>query len=385
MVATPPPPRSADAIVQALDRKRKQLDKEIADFKAKKEKEYADYEEELRKTVDVGTNSDTIAPPGKGVATRQSEGQKTKEKATSKLGSSQQTAADKNSSKSATPTEERDLELRSLFTPSYLPLLEDPQRDSRKQSKSSSRSPKSKPDLAPSPLPHSFTLPSTTYSAPSPPTKAPSLPASVSRPSLADRRSSSKSDTSVTSPGLRSSMRQPKSPQQEAQKDKKHVLFSIDNMVISPSSSPVLQRHRPLGSSASTPRSGVGDDDDDDDDLRFGARGDFQTQFTRVTPPSSYSTTSPLSQSMARNYQNLVEPTGVTSPSPADEEDFAMNAGSDPLFEFDEEVQSLPDDAGERGRRTSTEDSDNEAPGGTQSPHVGSLPIEIRWPGRRGS
>ena len=115
---------------------------------------------------------------------------------------------------------------QAIRTPSYLPLLDAAPRSPR----TATNQPPASIDAQ---LSSSATLPTTTFSPLGSPQQRPLISTSAPRPdALHIRRSSSRSDIS-----LRSSMRGPKSP-----KSPKHVLFSIDNVVMSPSTSPEIVR-----------------------------------------------------------------------------------------------------------------------------------------------
>lgn len=269
--------RNGIPIVEALDRKRKSLESEILHFQALKEEEFRDYERELQlahkhdegQSIPNTSHGDGITAPGSGTP---SGGVGLIQKAINgnKVGGTSDTSAkhhydqfnandvglsgEKGAERRGvenhqpglrSPTSSFDgkLDFRDLFTPNFLPLLDTPPRYPKQLGGSSLllSSPQD-PDLAgharatDTQLSSSATLPATSFSSLHSPLQNTSFSASIPRPTvLQGRRPSSRSDMSITS--LRSSLRQPKSP-----KSPKHVLFSIDNLVLSPSTSPVLQR-----------------------------------------------------------------------------------------------------------------------------------------------
>ena len=270
-------PRNGIPIVEALDRKRKVLESEISHFKALKEEEFRDYERELQlahkqdegQSILNTSHTDEITAPDSGVHTggvgliqNAINGNKGgpmsdtyakhhhDQSNVNSVGLSGKTGGERlgienhqPESRSLTSSFDRTPNFRGLFTSNYLPLLDTPPRYPRQHGGSSLllSSPQD-PNLAShartteTQLSSSATLPATSFSSLHSPPQNSSFSASIPRPTvLQGRRPSSRSDMSITS--LRSSLRQPKSP-----KSPKHVLFSIDNLVLSPSTSPVLRR-----------------------------------------------------------------------------------------------------------------------------------------------
>ena len=319
---------------------------------------------------------------------------------------------------SSRPTDDHGL--RSVFAPSYIALV-DPR--ARPASPPSSTSP-------PKPAPRAFTHPPPHLSTPDSFDGAPPDPALTSTsdpasntlrgattrsltaamtdhtPGGHQRRASS---SPVTGTVLRSSLRRPTSPPRRAGAGApKHVLFNIDNALLSPSSSPLARRdgpgpHRPLRlPPASASRSGkdltgtppggrrpvvvegpgVGPDLEGGDDDDEAAIMIPRISPARIPPPRPL-----LSSPPRRSYKELVEPTTV-GPG-AGGSDVAEPDDSDPLFDFQDES------AGASSAEWEEEDPENESEGeerggkneeeeeGDESPKAGSLPIEIKWPGRR--
>ena len=394
----PEPPRN-HSIKEALSRKRNSLDQEIEQFKALKESEFKAYEEELKTQTEE--NQSTHTPPKengtgpiveRGFKPNGIKSPSTTNESTKPFGeqrssvnntalSQQLSHAEQDHTKSSilSSTEqgsekgEPKMELRSLF-PSFLPLLENP---SNQQITSPSTYSHRRSLSALSNFSSSLTtLPSTTCGGHSPVQSS-----SAPRPSISMRRSSS----SPTGGSLRSSLRQPKSPEQ-GPRETKHVLFSIDNEVMSPSSSPVLRRGEPgrkgkkksivatsarKGASLANPRSQEPSEDDQIPNISIAQ--------PRTASPAPH----------ARSYQDLIEPTLTSPPATLEAEDFGTES-SDPLFDFEDEeakdaVAPTEDDEGDlrQKRRGKTRDREGDSEGLAVSPHAGSLPIEIRWPVRR--
>ncbi|MCJ1465305.1 hypothetical protein MMC07_003922 [Pseudocyphellaria aurata] len=187
-------------IAEMLKGKKEQIDREIANFKAEKEKEYIAFEQSLRAgdremSVQGSVSSSSDA---RDIDKRRGEGFEEFSRAPSSPSS-----------------HDREAEAQGLF---YIPLLDSP-RDSTSTLSSSADLPTSIIGSSSSrPNAHGFSV---------------SLPKEGSLALL--RSSSSRSDTSIAS--LRSSLRDPKLP-----RSPKRVLFSIDNVVVAPSTSPIALR-----------------------------------------------------------------------------------------------------------------------------------------------
>ena len=250
---------SHHGIVRALDQKRRMLDLEIERFVAMKEDEYKQFEKQLRSPTKSERGFDCSSP-------EHVERNTGIQNSTSKLDRSEQPSypvsnrdpstnhsdpplrsltplsypsnlalspSKDNSrppiSETATTPRNRPPSLQGISTPTYLPLLDANPRSPRVLT------PQSSPLSTEVPLSSSATLPATVFSPLISPSQNPPISSSAPRPdSFRNRRSSSRSDIS-----LRSSMRGPKSP-----RSPKHVLFSIDNVVMSPSTSPETERKR---------------------------------------------------------------------------------------------------------------------------------------------
>ena len=397
-----PPPLSDHpqelSVKEALCRKRNSLDLEIEQFKALKESEFRAYEEELRRQTE-GRLSSNVPVKDSGTGPTVERGFKPNgtgrpsatNQTTASFGiqqpsprhtvlSQQLAAASQGPSKDSIPKfdekhqgkKEREMELRSLF-PTFLPLLESTRSNSTPSPSlhSHRRSLSAQSNLSSS----LTTLPSTTYGGHSPVQSS-----SAPRPSLGDRRSSS----SPTAGSLRSSLRQPKSPEQ-GPREAKHVLFSIDNVVMSPSSSPVLQRGRPGKKSKKSTAMANAQKGPNVDKSKT-----TEAQEAASIPPIDKSKPKPPTTSTTphpRSYQELIEPTVTTSAESSSVDEFG--AGSDdPLFDLEDDAKGAPpieDDDGDfhQADRERMKDQAGEA-NLAVNPHAGSLPIEIKWPGRRG-
>ena len=369
--------------LEMLDRKRQQLDREIADFKARKDEEYQRLEQELLEKnagekaeggkdptipeplyqiehptehaeevrTDPGRTKDSVPVTdrtqvlGGRVASSQEphevDSKDVKDMGHGTLILSAQRTSKEQTSRSLTP--DREYEFRGLFTPSYLPLLDSTREELKRESEVRPSSPPKQlvgkgfraRDLT-TPFSSSATLPPAFYPLHSPSSDRP-LSASVPRPrALQERRSSSRSDISITS--LRSSLRDPKQP-----RSPKRVLFAIDNIVVSPSTSPIARRnHAPLP----IPFSGLTDMSEATmwkQGRKDGATQhmEFDFQKSTVSPRhaslgsgSSYNLSSPSSIS---SYRQLLEPT-ITSSAPVDDFEHVSHE-DDALFAFDEDVK----------------------------------------------
>ncbi|KAL8699388.1 MAG: hypothetical protein Q9224_001435, partial [Gallowayella concinna] len=270
-------------LTEALQLRKRQMDREIAEFTAEKEKEFRKFEKRLRsekrdaerlkilqceREVDKANqkrrascdqlairSADDVDATGNGadeikrtrtdgvrfsgamvIPSGDQANQLNKEKKKKKKSANGATSYDQQ------PSHEREVEFQGLFTPTYLPLLsgdhQDRQADvphttsSRPDEIISSDNPvlSSAPAVSDPQAPFSGNAPSTSAHSPHMSSSDPR------KMSMAERRSSSRSDTSVSSrrSSIRDRKQQPRSP--------KRVLFSIDNVVVSPSTSPTMQR-----------------------------------------------------------------------------------------------------------------------------------------------
>ncbi|KAL8963177.1 MAG: hypothetical protein Q9193_000529, partial [Seirophora villosa] len=284
-------------LAEALELRRKQLDREIAEFAADKEKEFRKFEKRLRsekrdterqkilqcerevekanfkrrgsrdqRSAPVEVRNDAVKTADVVFEDSRSNGVRfagaTEIPQENDAGLKRRKASD-GATTEGQPVHEHEVEFQGLFTPIYLPLLGGRRKDAAKEvvdEEGADESPHASavgtPQRADARLPPTAAKPvekpttSTTTTAPTSDTapliRAHSHHLSSSsdqrKPSMSERRSSSRSDTSASS--LRSSLRDPKQP-----RSPKRVLFSIDNVVVSPSTSPVLSRKPSSGAS----------------------------------------------------------------------------------------------------------------------------------------
>jgi hypothetical protein len=407
-----------------LARKRKALDKEIERFMAQKEAEFRKFEKELRGQVDAAAKEGSTivekgfsvgVPLGQSNETAGSKAEAQSLRDTNKGSAVQNSSGGQLDSSFKYTTgynwheskEDRELELRALFTPAFLPLLESSSynydRAHRRSLSTDSRPPKEdKPD--------STKLSSSLTSLGSP------LKSNVNiqpRPGLADRRSSS-SPTGTGRSLRKSSLRQPASPD-HVPRERKHVLFSIDNVVISPSSSPVVTRTADIGDPsvhfADVEEAETGTFQARQNEfLAFSGGGQASITHSKAEKKSKarqrkevdpllmggekaaiplplHPISMPTTTSYSRSYKDLVEPTITTPPEELAKEDFNLTTG-DPLFDADETAPPLDEDEWDTSGKEEEEEGEEKS-GDEQetpiaaSPRVGSIPIEIRWPNRR--
>lgn len=286
---------------------------------------------------------------------------------------------------------EREIEFRGLFTPSYLPLLDHStySQDSgvgrphlkirvKKEDQNASR------QTAISTLAPSASLPASPISSTSP-GSAPPLSASAPRERSSHlRRSSSRSDTSVAS--LRSSLRDPKHP-----RSPKRVLFSIDNLVVSPNTSPTARRAKNV---PHVQHYGFDNVPQGFENIAAGtANKEPQSpdSWSDIALEKNRSNSAPtngklyMSQRFRRslNLKSAASLNGEEAFKPAYIDDGKVD--DDDLFRFDEdigigELEHAKKSSGDSGSDDDAESKNNEPV--SSSPHAGSLPIEIKWPVR---
>ena len=408
-------------ITEALDTKRRQLDQEVADFKAEKEHEYRFFERQLRgKSKENGVQhapqsqrkrgrskpktaaaeadlaqkemaiygqreSDDENPGQKGPAPEKKNLVSTARSRTSPRGSPG--PADR-------PIEalhERESESRELFTPKYL-LMGGTPTDEGSRSKKLLHPRFFSPGDLPAAIQNNGTMLSssaeTVHLPMTSPTLPPTRPLSSSVPPEKPshhRRDSSRSDTSIAS--LRSSLRDPKQP-----RSPKRVLFSIDDTLVSPSSSPIAHRSKPT-----TPLKPVNSLDTTGGVEKFqvvrnqdgNGPAVNRTQSNGVGFSSSSVPTNGWTASLSTFGRAVQSNISKPSASAGRADDFE-NLESDDLFTFDEDMgwagknnpqETDPED--EYDEDVEVDEKKSEDLVTASSPHAGSLPIEIKWPGRR--
>jgi len=451
---------------ERLDRKREQLNTEMADFKKAKEQEYRDYEEHLRDQLRAplrdgetyedfeervrirrhaaqeesmnedgaraknnrrkhrqrntstalatppdsqqkeqingtqSTQNDTVTRSFYGGITSQNDPVLALHDASSTSRSESSPGASAGPPIPASASHDREKEYEGVFTPRFLPLIDTATRSSRSNSdelleasslhpkpSSMARAMQTNPTLR-----HQLSSSAEYHHNPgmtSPPTQ-PARPLSSSVPAEHDgaghHRSSSASRASEASL-RRSSLRnrnasEPRSP--------KKVLFNIDNKVVSPSTSPIAKREKekPRTSKKSVvPETNMYEVVKNKPLKQPAANGAgmLASSLSGVSASATgwTSDVSPLRWAMNGGERK--------KPSP---DDF-VNVGDDTdMFSLDEEMKAEEKTAAEsnvEGKfgKHADEDEEMEMEGAKpltgSSPHAGSLPIEIKWPGRRES
>ena len=412
---------NARQIIDALDKKRKQLDQEIAEFRAKKEREFRAFEQQLR---DKGKEARGLGRAQSGRAVQEKKPSQVSDAATGQAlpaashynghanghGRSMNTAiAGENSSASddmrsshrigetleassstqnpLRPKHEREQEFQGLFTPSYLPLLDSTATADRRSSNEILES----PSFAAARRNSTAMLSSSAENMPpavTSPLARPSRPLSSSVPpeqSLQKRRSLSSSSISVS--GHRSSLRDPNQP-----RSPKRVLFSIDNTVVSPSTSPVAQRSAPVP--LLKPSDTLGDSRGYEKfEVVRNNKEDDPPPFTFGANPQSGSPENSILNSKVNGWNNPPTPfrhvaeASNTSPLVGGEE-FEELGNDDDVFTFDEDMTVGESKKPDEAKGDDDFEDEDVVKGGKDpllagSPHAGSLPIEIKWPGRR--
>ena len=405
-------------ITEALERKRRQLDQEIADFKAGKEHEYREFERQLRDKSRENGQQDALQIQRKRGRSRQktaaAEASSTQKEDANRvqretnIGETSQTgpSLDVEDQIATVPSNrspasfmglpdrpigalhEQEKDFRGLFTPSYLALVGGKHAGEGGRFKRLLQPPSLDSGDVSAARQNTSALLSSSAEVVHPPMASPPLrPLSSSVPPEKPshhRRDSSRSDASIAS--LRSSLRDPKQP-----RSPKRVLFSIDDTLVSPSTSPIAQRSKPATDTMLV--------------TSVDAIGGFE-KFEVVRNQNSDGPAANRPQSNGVGFSSLSAPANLwaaslstfgratelnrskPSPSASGADDFE-HLESDDLFTFDEHI-------GQTGRNKPQEtdlekeyDEDEEVedksedPFTASSPHAGSLPIEIKWPGRR--
>ena len=294
--------------------------------------------------------------------------------------------------------EDREQELRALFTPSFLPLLEDASYRQNHQNSNAESDNTSLELYQPSKKDRSHSdtsqLSSSLTTLPSSNNKLDSdtVSSSQARLGLSERRcSSSPTGTGRT---LRSSLRSP----DHIPKERKHVLFSIDDKVISPSTSPAAARSvakSKKGAKRISPIPFSGPKDFPWPEGKAPKSSDSSESPRPIPIARTQDVTPPLTEYPAtyakKSYKDFVEPTDRTPPAKIAEEDMRIEA-SNPMFgldgpetaeiddfDFNEEEWRPEGRATEKGEEDMIEDTAADI---AASPHAGSLPVEIKWPYR---
>ncbi|KAL8949675.1 MAG: hypothetical protein Q9222_004236 [Ikaeria aurantiellina] len=406
-------------LAEALERRKKQIYREIAEYTAEKEKEFRKFEKRLRsekrdaerqKILQVEREGEKAEQKRRGSrdllavspeATKGDERRGTDENSDGRangvrfLGAVEippddDTGQGRGKSEDQQPFHEREVEFQGLFTPSFMPLLSGNNQE-QEYEKENANPIISRPQAASRPeqkrassaLAVSDTQDCILDSEPL-------TPADPRKMSMSARRSSSRSDTSVSS--LRSSLRDRKQA-----RSPKRVLFSIDNVVVSPSTSPTMQRKL---NSARKNKTSNGSNDlvsqlESTDITQSSREVSGSSSVWRLDPAGKTSRPSltnipTTNDHTAGNGNKPAHPAAwMTSTSPSmggDGFEHIRREEDDDLFAFDEDIkfadkEGEEDNGDEEIRDEDLEKNLEELP--TSSPHAGSLPIEIRWPGRK--
>ena len=428
--------KTENDLICRLDKKRRELDKEIAAFKARKNDEYRLFEKNLKAYyMNIGElpaedeepkmKVESFVKPAERAAVQtpmpqqKEKGEHTEEKENETIGAPSQSvlglhgAASTHRSDSCRggspgPSEsakrkrqphEHERELYGVFTPNYLPLLDSRTREGDRRSSSElleAANLEKKESFTPKRSTAAVLSSSAEYhnqpmSSPPPP---PARPLSASVPqdeSLGHRRASSGPGDPMGN--RRSSLRNPKEP-----RSPKRVLFSINDTVVSPSTSPVAQRSNPITSSKTIRLEGsfhkndsfeiVKGKQDKVSSVDKSATATASGLATSFSSPSSgwSSGISPFRWAYESENRNKTSPL-------VGGDDFEHVDRDDDLFAFDEDLDAVNSRIVKEENTRSPNSADEEAVEDVESqktlvggsPHAGSLPIEIKWPGRSGN
>ena len=390
------------SISQVLQQKRAQLEQEIADFTTKKEDEFRSFEQQylqdFRNGLGLTSRDNGVLRPGTNgqLPDQVRRAPKVALALSSNLERSSQEEADENAvtvdeqdspnhsrtmpslsklpqhvkALSFSQRHERESEFKGLFTPSYLPLLSNSnlgngeKRQYREDEQSGSGSQQNTASLSSSatlPAPHVGFSPS--------PSPARTLTASVPKQPAHHRRKSSRSDISLTS--LRSSLRDPKQP-----RSPKRVLFSLDNIVVSPSTSPVAQRSKISEDTVHSTILNV--------PRPLGSNPVSTLQDSKVQPASTFTGEGPNFGNNAVASASTRSVGTIDMSSIIGGDDFETIDADEELFIFDEDMKNGEAEVEANSNADDDPGSDDDEQNGealmASSPHAGSLPIEIKWP-----
>ena len=398
-------------VIETLERKRRQLDQDIAEFKMEKELEYRVFERKLRgRSKENGGQDTSQSQRRRGRSKQKSITEEVKDmqreldngKPTQEGPGPDRVAMTRlKSSPGGSPhppvrrTEtlrERGKEFGSYYTPKYLPLLGGTSANQGSSSKEVVQTLLfSSEDHSPARNSSSAVFSSSAETVHQPmtsPPLPPTRPLSSSVPpekSLHHRSDSSRSDASISS--LRSSLRDPKQP-----RSPKRVLFSIDDTLVSPSTSPIAQRSKseaPAKAADSIEATGKVENLEVVRSQNGIGHTTNRSESNGVNSSSSSAVANGRTASLL-TFGRAVEPNlSKASPSVSEAEDFE-HLESDDLFSFDEDLART---SKRKSQKTDLEDEYDEDmevyekksddPLTASSPHAGSLPIEIKLPRRR--
>ena len=400
-----------DDINTALYTKREEIEEEIRNFRAQKETEYKQYEEQLRQRRGANRGAGEKGADAPAPHTEQSGQERPRPRVQRRISNEERrsnrpprTARQAlNQAFSMSSEEARDFE--GVFTPEYLGLIDVKDKKHGKSSGFTHDRSDQKTQLSSSVTLH----PPLIFPWSSSPTQSfkvsSSAPEHHSPVKTHHRSDSANSTLSVQS--LRSSMKDPKTP-----KSPKRVLFSIEDGVVSPSTSPSLNRKDRAASAGegNAPESllsfakrtsrekkkknrrkerGDGDRGRRRDDPE-GLEGLGLTENRGFSPlEQEVSTTALPSLQVPDAHTN--ETTTAGKPSPSDEFEPVISPDGDDMFAFDEDLtaRSAPKSPEIKDELELEEEADVTSSKALDelgtSPHAGSLPIEIKWPERRAS
>lgn len=408
-------------INELLHKKRMEIGRDIAEFTARKEKEYAAFEEMLRTRSEEGAREKELQDEAtmrdfndnkevtrshrkngvphivneifqaerNGVGFQNSSATNISQQSLSseQVGRFEPINIESPSNSTApkgTPVHEREAEFRGLFTPSYLPLLDSSTHDyaigPRKPLNSSARSEgEQRPSRDSASIIVSKAIrPTTAISASASPENNHTFLVNTPPEESFLRTSSSRSDTFIGS--RRSSLRDPRHP-----RSSKRVLFSIDNVLVSPSTAPakrsmssINQAHSPeLDNVPQCYENIAASTATDESRSRNLSRGSSRED--RSSSPSIEGNT----LHRFRPFRHSLNLKGGAPIFAGD--DFETVDYEDDLFTFDEDLDIGEMEHAEKSEgnlRSDEEEEDKKGVDISSSPHAGSLPIEIKWPVR---
>lgn len=414
-------------IVNALDQKRRGIAHEITEFTAMKEKEFIAFEQQLRaahqntvnpeysqqdpRTPNGNTSVEDMGrrgPDQGSFAVLETSFDSLRERFLANISnhnrqptklpngnvSSANELAQEPPSFGATEIHEREVEFQGLFTPSYLPLLAGSSGTQKDWPSKPSLKISIQPQERTSSLRNSASMsavsasfpPSAIAASDSPPITR-SLSASVpgEQASHHDRPSPPSPPSDTSGACLRSSLRDPSQP-----RSPKRVLFSIDNLVVSPSTSPKAQQRSSapqirLPGINNVPRGFENVAAGKSKEPHMGGKWDHDSATAFATNRSTMATGNRKPNvHAAGSYQDSL---GMAKPRMRSGEDEFMSIGlEDDMFTFDEDLDLEEFQSSEKNEGSAGSEEDDEGSQGEptpSSPHAGSLPIEIKWPARR--
>ena len=402
-----------DDISHALTIKREEIEREIQEFRKQKEEEYEQYEQSLRHRSEIA-HADGVATAAANSKSAPDErsAHNAARPSVHRRSSSEQRRLGRparsvrealNQAFSSTTEEGRDFE--GVFTPGYLALIDPVEPKKASPSDGASRETENKSKLSSSASLHPpliYPWSNSTTGEYHVSTSAPERHSAVKT----HHRSDSANST-LSAQSLRSSLKDPKTP-----KSPKRVLFSIEDGVVSPSTSPSLNRKDQTSTAGETNapesllsfakrtsrekkkknrRKERGDGDRGrrgrDEEEESSIAGKEVSSLKSQLQPQEMNTTATIEDRDA--FARLNSPPSKTFAT--NQASVTSSAIEDDMFTFDEELSSGSRPTSSSSAEDADPDDEVSASGskvldemGT-SPHAGSLPIEIKWPERRES